>query len=541
MSCTMSDDRPEPGDRPEAWDSQKGIFEPGTPGIAAAAVYPSKAGGLGSRARTRGRRARDTANATRYSAGRLPRRVGAWMYCQQTRYSRVTLLIGYWQGRSALSAAGGDAENGGDSSADAAGLAEGVASVVGTPIPEALPVYKLSAGSAGRQLYGLRVVDPSDLVPVLPSIVNNAGRVSRPAIHEQAGDTGSPVAVRHPSDAIGSAVFSATIGVGGKGARRLLGPRPDRACPGVSSNFGHPPPVCDDWLCVHLGVRLEDGVDTRLNIDNGTANGDAMAESPVVVESRSRPACGFGTARTGRSDHPRPCNGYDNSGDDDFHSSTCEFSERDRSDTSVASPMPAVPPFPFGSPSSSNRSPPSSGGARMLKLGTDFSGLETLCMALREMGLSSELICSSDRCAHLRRFIESNFGPHHLYVDALTRPGHDLDVYCAGPPCVRFSHLGRRQGEPDPTTSTLEASISHILRDRPRCFVLENVLGLRSFDKGALLIEVANRLRAMGYYEVSVHVLDSRKHGGLPQSRRRVYIIGICWFFVCGCTSLFCL
>ena len=177
----------------------------------------------------------------------------------------------------------------------------------------------------------------------------------------------------------------------------------------------------------------------------------------------------------------------------------------------------------------------------MLKIGTDFSGLETPCMALREMGLSNELICSSDRCAHLRRFIESNFGPHHLYVDALTRPGHDLDVYCAGPPCVRFSHLGRRQGEPDPTTSTLEASISHILRDRPRCFVLENVLGLRSFDKGALLIEVANRLRAMGYYEVSVHVLDSRKHGGLPQSRRRVYIIGICWFFVCGCTSLFCL
>ena len=101
----------------------------------------------------------------------------------------------------------------------------------------------------------------------------------------------------------------------------------------------------------------------------------------------------------------------------------------------------------------------------MLKIGTDFSGLETPCMALREMGLSNELICSSDRCAHLRRFIESNFGPHHLYVDALTRPGHDLDVYCAGPPCVRFSHLGRRQGEPDPTTSTLEASISHILRD----------------------------------------------------------------------------
>ena len=34
----------------------------------------------------------------------------------------------------------GDAENGGDSSADAASLAEGVASVVGNLIPETLPV-----------------------------------------------------------------------------------------------------------------------------------------------------------------------------------------------------------------------------------------------------------------------------------------------------------------------------------------------------------------------------------------------------------------
>ena len=32
-----------------------------------------------------------------------------------------------------------------------------------------------------------------------------------------------------------------TIGVTGKGAWRLLGPRPDRPCPDASETFGHPP------------------------------------------------------------------------------------------------------------------------------------------------------------------------------------------------------------------------------------------------------------------------------------------------------------
>ena len=74
-----------------------------------------------------------------------------------------------------------------------------------------------------------------------------------------------------------------TIGVGGKGARRLLGHRPDRACPGVSTNFGHSPPasaisstnsaVCEDCLCVHLGVRLEEGTDSRLDVGSVTASG----------------------------------------------------------------------------------------------------------------------------------------------------------------------------------------------------------------------------------------------------------------------------
>ena len=86
---------------------------------------------------------------------------------------------------------------------------------------------------------------------------------------------------------------------------------------------------------------------------------------------------------------------------------------------------------------------------------------------------------SSDREGHLREFIDDNFHPQHLYDDALKRPSHDLDLYVAGPPCVLISFLGLRTGEPDPTSSTLEASLAFIVKSRPRVFVFENVLGLR--------------------------------------------------------------
>jgi site-specific DNA-cytosine methylase len=41
-------------------------------------------------------------------------------------------------------------------------------------------------------------------------------------------------------------------------------------------------------------------------------------------------------------------------------------------------------------------------------------------------------------------------------------------------------------------------------------------------------------LSADGFCSVSWHVLDTRKHGALPQSRRRIYIIGLAAHLVIG-------
>ena len=52
-----------------------------------------------------------------------------------------------------------------------------------------------------RHCGGFRVVNLSDLAPVLPSAVNISRGSAAHAVREQAGDTGSPVAARHLANA----------------------------------------------------------------------------------------------------------------------------------------------------------------------------------------------------------------------------------------------------------------------------------------------------------------------------------------------------
>jgi len=68
--------------------------------------------------------------------------------------------------------------------------------------------------------------------------------------------------------------------------------------------------------------------------------------------------------------------------------------------------------------------------------------------------------------------------------------------------------------------------IKAIACKRPRAFVLENVKGLVTCHRETLQM-ILERLRAIGggMYEVGHRVLDTAQHG-LPQHRKRVFIIG---------------
>ena len=90
--------------------------------------------------------------------------------------------------------------------------------------------------------------------------------------------------------------------------------------------------------------------------------------------------------------------------------------------------------------------------------------------------------------------------------------------------CQAFSVAGKQQGFND-TRGTLFFEIARILRDkRPRYFLLENVRGLLSHNKGETFQTILEVLTEMGYF-VQWEVYNSKDYG-VPQNRERVFIKG---------------
>lgn len=100
----------------------------------------------------------------------------------------------------------------------------------------------------------------------------------------------------------------------------------------------------------------------------------------------------------------------------------------------------------------------------------------------------------------------------------------DFDLLCAGFPCQSFSVAGRRLVFQD-TRGTVFFEIARIIAEkRPPFLLLENVPGLLSHDGGRTLTAIFSTLVEMGYH-LEWMVLNS-KYFGVPQQRRRLYIVG---------------
>lgn len=100
----------------------------------------------------------------------------------------------------------------------------------------------------------------------------------------------------------------------------------------------------------------------------------------------------------------------------------------------------------------------------------------------------------------------------------------DFDLLCAGFPCQAFSIAGRREGFAD-ARGTLFFEVARLVAaKRPSYFLLENVPGLLSHDKGRTFHTILHTFSELGYH-VEWKVLNS-KDFGVPQSRKRVYIVG---------------
>ncbi len=100
----------------------------------------------------------------------------------------------------------------------------------------------------------------------------------------------------------------------------------------------------------------------------------------------------------------------------------------------------------------------------------------------------------------------------------------NFDLLCGGFPCQSFSIAGHRGGFDDPR-GTLFFEIARLTEaKRPAYLLLENVPGLLNHDGGRTFAAILHAPDGLGY-GLEWQVLNS-KDFGVPQSRRRVYLIG---------------
>lgn len=152
-------------------------------------------------------------------------------------------------------------------------------------------------------------------------------------------------------------------------------------------------------------------------------------------------------------------------------------------------------------------------------------GLE---QAIKEAGCSPKCVFTSEIKEHAIKVLKQNHPKDKITgditkVEANTIP--DFDILCGGFPCQAFSSAGNRDGFAD-TRGTLFFDVERIILEKnPKGFILENVEGLVNHDGGNTLAVIIGNLNSANYW-VSYKVLNS-VHFGVPQERKRIYIIGI--------------
>jgi DNA (cytosine-5)-methyltransferase 1 len=177
---------------------------------------------------------------------------------------------------------------------------------------------------------------------------------------------------------------------------------------------------------------------------------------------------------------------------------------------------------------------------RILRIGTDCSGIEAPIQALIGMNIPFRHVFASDIDSSCITSIKANYTPEILFGDpegpytngditsrdiSLVPP---IDLYVCGFPCQPFSVAGKREGFNDTKgRGNVFWSCLDVIRSRkPKYFLLENVTGLLNHDKGNTWAVINKELSKLKNYTISMSIINTKDYG-IPHSRPRLYIVGI--------------
>lgn len=165
------------------------------------------------------------------------------------------------------------------------------------------------------------------------------------------------------------------------------------------------------------------------------------------------------------------------------------------------------------------------------------SRIQTMPNKAEKKAFVDELYKSRSRQTNfVKRAYLANYGhlldkdDFHLdirFLDATDYANDGVDLLVGGSPCQAFSAVGAQYGLSD-TRGTLFYEFARIIKEtQPRVFIYENVRGLTTHDNGHTWEVMKSVFESDLNYRITNPQILNASDYGIPQSRRRIFVIGI--------------
>jgi len=155
-----------------------------------------------------------------------------------------------------------------------------------------------------------------------------------------------------------------------------------------------------------------------------------------------------------------------------------------------------------------------------------FSGCGGLDLGFKQAGF--DILWANDFDQDSVKTYRENIGDHVVLGDITKIPNKDIpsdfDVLLGGFPCQGFSVANIKRSMKDERNFLYLEMLRVIKNKKPKFFVAENVKGLLSMEKGAVMDMIVKDFEKIGY-KVDYRLLTASDYG-VPQHRQRVFIIG---------------
>ena len=160
------------------------------------------------------------------------------------------------------------------------------------------------------------------------------------------------------------------------------------------------------------------------------------------------------------------------------------------------------------------------------------AGAGGLTCGLNKSGLKSILLNDMDKdcCETLRK----NFPKENILCNSFPlikeqilqlSKTNTIDIMLGGMPCQSFSMAGHRKGLNDKRGNLIIEFIDLVHEIKPKLFLIENVKGLMTLDKGEVFRDILLYISNKGIYDMCYKVLNSNDYE-VAQNRERIIIVG---------------